>query len=337
MQLLVLGTAVALGWLLTGWARQIALQYGIVNAPNPIVPDHREPVAYLGGVGILAAAFGAMALYRLINGEGALLDPHFGASAPALLVGGLLFMLIGLWDDLREFPPKQKFGLQLAALVVVMSMGGLTREVSGNVFFDNFFAGLWILAMANAFNFIDVCDGLAGAVAVVTFGLFAVTLSSYPIMATALAGASLGFLYWNRPPAKIFMGDAGSNFLGFMIGAFSLTETSGTSWWPYIAMMTLFAGVPFFDLLFQSGVRIKDKRPWWVGGPDSFALRLQRAGFGKVAVDLIAIAVAIFFWTSAWLLPHLNIWGQVAIIVVVNIFNVLAWRYLRRYEVQPNA
>ena len=338
MDLVVLAIACAAGFVATWLARKLALRYNVVNHPNPIVPDHKSAIPYLGGVGILCATYFSMLVYRLVMGNGALLDAHRGAFRPSMMAGGLLFLAVGLLDDLRTFRPGFKTILHLLALGIAMSFGGLTRTVSGNVIFDTFFSGLWILAMVNAFNFMDVCDGLAGSVAVVTFGLFAMTsTSSYPVLAIALAGSCLGFVYWNRPPAKIFMGDAGSNFLGFMLGAFTLTETSGTTWWPYIAMMTLFAGVPFFDLLFQSGVRIAQGRSVLLGGPDSFALRMQKAGLKKNQVDLIAVLVASGFWYSAWILPQLHPIGQIAVVILDNVFIVTAWRWLLRWEVRTDA
>ncbi|MCG3152468.1 MAG: putative undecaprenyl-phosphate N-acetylglucosaminyl 1-phosphate transferase [bacterium] len=337
MELLVLVAAILGGIGATRLAIYVAYRFGFMDAPNPIVPDHRRPVAYGGGVGILIGAYFAMGLYRLIAGEGALLDQSRGAFPLSMMLGGILFLLVGLWDDIRELSPRTKTLLHLAALSIAMSQGGLVREVSGNYFFDIFFSGLWILAIVNAFNFIDVCDGLAGSVAVLTFGLFAATFGFSPLLNIALAGACLGFLWFNRPPARVFMGDAGSNFLGFMLGAFTLTETSGVTWWPYIAMMTLMAGVPFFDLLFQAGVRWAQGRSPLKGGPDSFALRLQRAGMSKWQVDLVAMGVASFFFTSAITLPFMNLWGQLAIIVLVNVFIVSAWRWLLQYEVRTDA
>lgn len=338
MELLVLVAALAGGILATGLVRRLAIRYKFLDEPNPIVPDHRTAVAYGGGVGILLGAFGAMLVYRLVAGPGALLDATQGAFPASFIVGGLLFLLIGLYDDRWELSPGRKTLLHLLALAVTLSLGGgLVREVSGNIFFDTFFSGLWILAMVNAFNFIDVCDGLAGSVAVLTFVLFAFTFSAFPLLALALAGACLGFLVFNKPPARIFMGDAGSNFLGFMLGAFTLTETSGVSWWPYIAMMTLMAGVPFFDLLFQAGVRWAQGRSPLKGGPDSFALRLQRAGMTKWQVDVVAMGVVAFFFLSAWLLPQVPAWAQLGIIVLVNVFIVAAWRWLLQWEVRTDA
>lgn len=337
MEILVLTAAIMGGVVATKVSLILAHKFNFLDAPNPIVPDHRRPVAYGGGIGIMIGAYFAMGLYRLLEGEGALLDATRGAFPFSMMIGGILFLLVGLWDDIKELSPKAKFGLQLAAVAIAVSQGGLVREVSGNIYFDTFFSALWILAIVNAFNFIDVCDGLAGSVAILTFTLFATTLGVSPLLNIALAGACLGFLYFNRPPARIFMGDAGSNFLGFMLGAFTLTETSGVTWWPYIAMMTLMAGVPFFDLLFQAGVRWAQGRSPLKGGPDSFALRLQRAGLSKWQVDIVAMGVAAFFFLSAVSLPHLGPWAQLGIIVMVNVFIVSAWRWLLQYEVRIDA
>ncbi|HYE77879.1 MAG TPA: MraY family glycosyltransferase [bacterium] len=346
LTLLVFGLAVLTGIVGTWLARFVALRIGFVNHPNPIIPDHRTAVAYGGGFGILFGALVALALALPFTAEvlgGADGATRIGVTPPSILVGAILFATLGLTDDLHSYVSHYKFILQGIAALVTMIIGafdpyaGLVHPLTGVLILDAMFSGLWILAVVNALNFVDVCDGLAATVAGLTLLLWGLVpgFSPYPAVALAFAGACFGFLVWNRPPAKIYMGDAGSNFLGFLLAAMILSEQSQTPAFPWLAMMCLWAGVPFFELLFISGVRMKKGLPWWKGSPDHFSLRLQRAGFTKAQVDLIAGAFVLFLWTCAAVMARLH-WGAALVLsVILAIWTALIWRWLLRWEVRP--
>jgi UDP-GlcNAc:undecaprenyl-phosphate GlcNAc-1-phosphate transferase len=326
--LAVLATATLVGVVATGLARALALRTGFVNHPNPIVPDHTTPIAYLGGAGIAAgaAAGGAAAV-----AAGAIVDPI----PPGLLVGAIGLLMVGLYDDLRALGAGTKLVLEAGVVGLALLAGGLTPTITGAVALDAAFAALWILAVVNGFNFIDVLDGLAGSVAVVSLALFGLVFGLQPGPTVALAGGTLGFLVWNRPPARVFMGDAGSLCLGFVLATYALSAPAGDAPLPYLAAIPLFVALPWFDLFFQTLVRMAQGRRWWVAGPDSFALHLRASGLGKPAVVAIACLVAAGLWLTGAVLPKLDPPYQAATLLGVLAFGALAWRQLLRWPVIP--
>lgn len=328
VELLTIGIAVTAGFMATAVARAFALRFGILNAPNPIVADHTTSIPYLGGLGIAVGVYGALLVPSLIG-----LTGPVGTTVPTgLLVGGLLFLGVGLADDLLAFGAASKIVLQTGSAGAAIAVGGLTPAIAGNPLIDTAIACLWIVTVVNAVNFIDVSDGLAGTLAATTAALFALALGAYPMAALAVAGACIGFLAWNHPPARIFMGDAGSLFLGFMLAAFALTARVETTWWPFLPMLGLFLAVPLFDLVFQSTTRMIEGRPWWIGGPDSYALRLQKAGLSKTGVAALTVIVAAVAWGGAALLPSLPPVVGVALIALAGLAALAARGWLLRFR-----
>src|SRR5262245_7220184 len=238
--------ALLVGVVATGVARWAAIRLGVLNHPNPINRDHVSATPYLGGLGIAAGVLAGLA-------AGALVLPK-EAVPLGFVVGGIAFLAVGLLDDLYTFGAGRKIALQALAAVLAIAAGGVDRQLTGIPVVDGAFAFLWILGLCNAFNFIDVSDGLAASVAATVFAVIAIGIGvGYePVLAAAAIGGCLAFLVWNRPPARIFMGDAGSLFLGFLLAGFVLTAAPGVAPWPFLAMLALFVAVPLFDMAFQT-------------------------------------------------------------------------------------
>lgn len=310
--------AAIVGWLATIIVRGVAMSRGIVNAPNPINPDHVQAVAYLGGLGIAAGVYSALALGMAASAWFGMPLSWFGT--PALAVGALLLLSVGLADDLVTFGAARKIVLQIASVGIAMALGGLKRDITGIGAVDVTLSAVWLLAITNGFNFIDVSDGLAGSVAAAAFALFAVALSPFPALAAAIAGGCIGFLVLNRPPASVYMGDAGSHFLGFLMGAFSLTAALPNGIWPAGPMVLLLCALPAFDLAFQTTVRMHRGVAWWTASSDSFALRMRRAGVSRLTVAGTAVAVTVILWGAAFAMPQLPATAQAGLIVVIAAF-----------------
>jgi UDP-GlcNAc:undecaprenyl-phosphate GlcNAc-1-phosphate transferase len=241
---------------------------------------------------------------------------------------GMLFLVLGVVDDLRPFSAAKKIVFQsaVAALAVVL---GFRADVSGIAIVDAFAAFLWIIALVNAVNVTDVCDGLVAGVSVPLFLALALLNASRAPLALAVAGACVGFLFFNRPPATIFLGDGGSHLLGFL--AATLTPLSTRSF----PAALLVVGVFLFELLFLVFVRTRKGLRWWLGSRDHFALRLQAAGLSRVQTDLIAIAAGIvaaaMAITAGAAQPHV----QIALLALGAILALAAGRLLLRWEVMP--
>jgi UDP-GlcNAc:undecaprenyl-phosphate GlcNAc-1-phosphate transferase len=330
-ELLIVLVATAAGVLATGAARSLALRTGFVNHPNPINPDHTNAVAYLGGLGIVGGATVGLIVAIVVG-----LD--VGALAPGLVGGSLAMLAAGLYDDLRALGAGAKMVLQAGAVGVALLLGGVAPTLTGVAAFDALFSALWLLAVVNAFNFIDVLDGLAGSIAVVSLALFAIVAGVEPVASAALIGGTLGFLAWNRAPARVYMGDAGSHFLGFVLAAYALSAPSGPFPWPILASMVLFTALAWFDLFFQTITRMAQGRRWWVAGPDSFALHLRASGLSKNAVVVVACVVAATLWLIGDALPAWPLPAQAAAVAGVAAFAALAWVVLLRSPVvSPSA
>ncbi len=267
----ILSFVFALGW--TPLMRRAALQLGIVDKPDGKLKTHEDTIAYLGGIAVFAA---------FLLTVGVLTDFKDGETL-GLLLSGSIALLVGLIDDFGVLTPPQKIlGQTLAALVLIKS-GTFIKLAFLPVWVAIPLTIFWILAVTNAFNIIDIMDGLASGVAAVA----AISIAAanhmkgperYPqaFLAVVLAGAVVGFLRHNFHPARIFLGDAGSMFVGFMLAALSMN--AGYTKVNLLATISpvFILGIPLFDLLLVMIIRWRNGIPVMKGSPDHFALRLRR-------------------------------------------------------------
>ena len=217
--------------LITPPIRSIALRFGAVDAPTIARKVQKDPVPYLGGVAI---AFGIVAA-----SYGSLLAVDFSLTtfklASFVLVPAIAISAMGLWDDLNGLAPWPRLVAQTFTGIVVAVILTVTDTMGfafSNHLINYFVTVLWIVGVTNSINFFDNHDGgAAGTVAVITFFLFIIAHDRQQILVSALAivtaGATAGFLIWNRHPAKIYMGDAGSLFLGVIISVLTIRLSPG--------------------------------------------------------------------------------------------------------------
>lgn len=326
---LCFGVAAVAAAACTWGVRALALRWGIVNHPNPLVAQHTRPVAYLGGLGLaggLAIGFAAGAAFW----PGPALLPE-GLPAPGLAIGAALFLALGLADDLRALSPRSKLLLQAAAAVVAAA-AGVVGPRTGLAAADVAIATVWMVTLANAVNFTDVCDGLVSSVAFTTFGILGLSHPALGMGPLLMAGAALGVLAFNRPPASIFLGDAGTHLLGFLLAAATLAGAAGRPAWPALPWALLLGGVFLFELAFITAERVRKGLPWWRGSPDHFALRLQVAGVGRGRVDAGAAAAAAVLAGSAAALWRLDGVDGAVLVAVVAVGLATAWRALARLQ-----
>lgn len=277
-------------------ARTFAIRIGFMSFPNPIVAQHRRPVAYLGGAGVFTGYMAAATCVSLGN------PATFSLAMHRFALPAFLFLILGISDDLKAFSFPLKFGLQCAIAVISVLLGNRF----GNSPEDVCVSTLWILTLVNAYNFIDVCDGLAAGVSVIGLAALAFHKAAGGIHPLAACGATLGFLVFNFPPASIFLGDAGSHLLGFLIASFSMTLVGDGRVWPYGPEIILISAVPLFELVFITCVRIRKHIPWWRGSPDHFSLRLQAIGLTRLQSDLCGWSVAALAAVAGLSLEYLS-------------------------------
>ena len=316
--------AAALAALATWLVRRSALAVGFMDQPNPIVPQHVRPVAYGGGLAVVLGAAGTLAITQVI------VPLKFWSPA-------VLFLLLGLYDDKRRLAPGPKFLLQVLVTGLAVWLG-VSAPWTGLAGLDAVLSALAILTWINAANFTDVCDGLLSGLAVIGLAGFALLAEPWAPLAWISAGGCLGFLLFNRPPAAIFLGDAGSGLVGYLLAAFAL-EFIAASQRPLLALTqsVLFASVPLFELLFLTAVRILKGLPWWRGSRDHFSLRLQAAGYSRLETDLWAWGAALVFAVVALVLPGLSLLARWVALGMVLLSTGLAAVWLKRHEVPPKA
>jgi len=324
----VLGLSAVLGALGTWLSRTLARYWNVVNEPNPIVPQHVRPIAYFGGIGI---ALGLCGTLVAVAAQGGLLE-HSVRSWLPLGVGAFLYLLLGLVDDLRPLRPVVKFSFQVGVALLVVALG-LVLPLTGLLPLDTAVTALWIVAVVNAVNFTDVCDGLVAGLAVVWSLTFAFVVPPMAPVLLTIAGASMGCLLFNAPPASVFLGDAGSHLLGFCLAGATVHTVMTHGLWPGGAVAVTAGGVPLFELVFITVVRVRKGLPWWRGSPDHFSLRLQAAGWSRWRTDLVTWLSGAGLGVAAVVMLSGSRTVQTALLVTMLVAASGAARFLMRWEV----
>ena len=272
--------------LLTPVMRKIAIATDVVDRPNSSHKSHKKPVPYLGGVAIIIGV--------ITVSYSASLFSQFTSStfwlATSVLCPALLLGLIGLWDDIRNLPPLPRFIAQTFAGVFTASILLITNNVgnpTGSTFFDSLITVIWVVGICNSINFFDNLDGgAAGTVAISSIALAYLALSGDQYLIAALstvtAGSTLGFLVWNKSPAKIYMGDAGALFLGILLSTLTVRfePTTKSQISAYLIPIFLLA-IPILDTTVAVLSRIRRHLSPFQGGQDHLSHRLIRAGYSR--------------------------------------------------------
>jgi UDP-GlcNAc:undecaprenyl-phosphate GlcNAc-1-phosphate transferase len=261
---------------LTPAVRTLATKLRFLDYPNR-AKAHRRPTPLMGGLAVaiasLAAAASALALIRC----------PYSARIVGFMSGGLIVVVLGLADDANGMRPRVKLAGQAAAATVMLLSGGIDGiPLPAPLAFA--FALLWMVGLMNAFNFLDNMDGItSGLASIASFGIFTLALGNghvnTAIAAISVAGGALGFLRYNFSPASIFLGDAGSLFLGYVVGGLSLRAVSYAGADPTALLIpVLMLGYPIFDATLVTVARLVDGRDVAQGGTDHSSHRLARLG-----------------------------------------------------------
>ena len=313
IQFAILGnTAFVLAGLLTWPVRAIAIKLSVMDLPNMERKTQKEPVPYLGGV--------AIALSIIIVTYGAILYSDntkmtFPLVTYALLPAAVLG-LMGLIDDIRGLPALPRLIAQtVVAILVAIFM--LHRDVDAmplsNHLLNDIINVIWIVAVCNSINFFDNLDGgAAGTVAVSTLGISLIAVNQGQELITALSvvtcGATVGFLLWNKSPAKIYMGDAGALFLGVLVAVLTIRLNPGiTPKFNSLAILPMLLAVPILDTCIAVFSRLYRGISPFTGGKDHLSHRLMRKGLSKrntayclwaMQASFVAIALVVYFFST---------------------------------------
>jgi UDP-GlcNAc:undecaprenyl-phosphate/decaprenyl-phosphate GlcNAc-1-phosphate transferase len=265
-------------------ARQAALKYGIVDAPDGRLKHQKEPVPYFGGLAIYLAFLMSLTFTF-----------EFRHDVLGIILAGTIVVMLGLIDDFGVLTPWTKLCGQLLAVFVLIKSGIRIQIAALPEWVDLALTVLWMIGLINAFNLLDIMDGLsAGVGAVSATGLFiAAWIQGDQIIVfllAALIGSLVGFLKYNWQPAKIYMGDTGAMFIGLLLGAMAMIGKYPSEH-PLSLLTPIFIlGIPIFDTLFVMWIRYQRRLPIFWGSPDHIAIRLRHWGMPVPRIVLLSYA-----------------------------------------------
>ena len=281
--------ATLISYLLTPFVKQMALKIGYLDHPkdNKV---HGRPTPLLGGLSI----FVAITIAILTKSQ---LPAYMHVTA--ILIGASILMVVGLIDDKMGMMPSFKLlGQFLAAMIVIKS--GLRIEFIDNYYLSVIVTYIWIVGITNSFNLMDNMNGLSAGVAAISALFFGIVslVNGQPMISAlsfAVAGGAIGFLRYNFPKAQLFMGDAGSLVLGYMLSTIALMA----SWKSYIlttslAVPILILGYPIFDTTLVTIMRILEKRSIFQGGKDHSSHRIALLGLKRYKTVLSIYVICVF-------------------------------------------
>lgn len=321
------------------WALLIALVVSLVITPAVILfadktgamdaPDarkvHKKPIPRIGGLGIyIAFMAGVLATLQLD-----MLPEDVQSGVIGLLIGATLIVILGLVDDYKNLPPKVKLLGQIIAAGVLVAFGvqiDFIADPFGDYFYLEYFAIpatlFWIVGLTNTVNLIDGLDGLAAGVATIaSITILLVAIQNAFVLVTiitaALAGAAIGFLWYNFNPAKIFMGDTGSMLLGFVLAGISVIGAVKSAATIALIVPILALGVPILDTSFAIIRRYRGGVPIFKPDKGHLHHRLLDMGFNQRQAVLLMYVISAMLGLSAVLLNEVS--GGIAVAIVVAV------------------
>ena len=302
---LLLGIA---GFVLAGFltwpVRKVAMAIGAMDEPNLERKTQKEPVPYLGGLAI-AISIVVLTFAAVIRSDNT--QTTFPLAA-TLLFPAIFLGLMGLIDDLASLNPLPRLIIQ-TVMAIAVSVFLIRTDTVGitldGTFLDEIIMTVWIIGICNSINFFDNLDGgAAGTVAVSTIGIALIALGEGQELIAALsivtAGSTIGFLMWNKPPAKIYMGDAGALFLGVVVAVLTIRLNPGIApKWNSISLLPMLLAVPILDTCVAVLSRIRRGISPFTGGKDHLSHRLMRRGLSKQGAAFTLWGAQAFFVASA--------------------------------------
>lgn len=322
--------AAAVAFLATPLVKKMAYKVGAIDVPKDERRMHHEPIPRLGGLAIFIAFLFTVIIFADIDRQ-----------IQGMLLGAVMIVILGVLDDILTLKALPKFLVQIAAAGVAVYHGCVIQFVSNpNVFSDVSYINLnwlsipvtiiWIVAITNAVNFIDGLDGLAvGVSAISTASLLIIALMvgelNIAIILAALLGACGGFIPYNLNPAKIFMGDTGSTFLGYILACLSVTGLFKLYAIISFAVPFLVLGIPIFDICFAFLRRIARGQNPMTADRGHVHHRLIDMGFSQkqaVAISYMLTAIlgmAAVLLTSSGELKVLILIGAIIVVGAIGV------------------
>lgn len=330
---ILIASSTILSFILTPFIRKLAIATKVISIPKDERNIHKKPIPLLGGLAIYISF-----MLLTILKPGALSQPEIG-----ILIGATFIIIGGVIDDIMEIKPWQKLLFQVAATLSLIYYG-ITITILTNPFFTGgsyFNIGLlyipftliWIIGVTNAFNLIDGLDGLAAGIALiscVTIFIIAIMTkrNEVAVFTAILSGAILGFLPYNFNPASIFLGDTGSQLLGFLLAAISIEGTIKSAAAFAIAVPILALGLPIYDTIFAMIRRKINGKPIMQADRGHLHHRLLDMGLTqRQAVIIMYLISAILGAVAILAMQCTSSQAYFLLTIVMIIIISLAWKF----------
>lgn len=325
--------AIIISFLITPLIKKIAFKFSIVSIPKDDRRIHNKTMPLMGGIAIYISFVVCLILK---NG-------HMSSKEMGILIGASIIAFYGILDDKFELKPLQKLSFQILATCVLMFFGikidYLTNPIGGTSIPMHWisypFTLLWIVGITNAVNLIDGLDGLAAGIscisAITIFIIACITpnvVAEAPFLAIILSGAIIGFLPYNFSPASIFMGEAGSALLGFLLAAISMEGATKSAAAFAIAVPILALGVPIYDTLFAIVRRKINGKPISMGDKGHLHHRLLDMGLSQRQSVIIMYLISAFLGGASIIAMQISPRNSYLLLgLVLIIFLLIAWKY----------
>ena len=349
----VLVLAAVAAFLATPLVRRLAFRWGAIDLPS-VRKVHTEPMPRLGGLAVFAGFWVPwIGLYLVTNRVTEILRTYDKLSL-CLALGGSAMLLLGIYDDIKEASARLKFGVQIAVAVGLYSGGFQITKVSnpfGQALELHWLAlpmtVLWIVGITNAINLLDGIDGLAtGVTACIALSLALINVIYGNILVAlltlCLAGACLGFLPYNFSPARIFLGDSGSLFLGLMLACIGTVSLFKAATATFIAVPLILFGLPLFDTTSVVLGRLSRRQPVFVADKTHVHHQLLRLGLNQPQAAYFLYGITLLLGALATFLslqqsPRALLLGGALVLALASVIWAAWKRRLRNHAPRDEA
>ena len=331
--------AFATSLVLSGVMRKIAISLRIFDRPDGGRKSQREPVPYLGGVAIMTSFLVTVVIGVFVVSP----SKEVRSDVLYLILPAAALGLIGLWDDIKELSPHFRLMVQvLLGLVasLTITFGSTSGSATGNQSADLLLSIFWIVGITNALNFFDNLDGGAAVASFMTaLGVFLYSsINNQPYLAIfglVLMGVLAGFFYWNRRPARIYMGDSGALFLGILLATIAIRIDPETdSKWTSFAIPIFLLALPILDTCVVVISRLMNSRSPLQGGRDHLSHRLALKGIRHRRILLTFALISAFFQIPIYVFLKVNLSWELTISLSYLLLFIIIFIWLVRIKVK---
>jgi len=300
---------------------------GLIDNPDRKLKLHSNPVPVVGGLSLFFVLLFSFLAQYFTSGI---------FSAP-LFTGMILTLILGIVDDYKRLSPMPKLIVECIFSIFLISRGYCINVLIFHPYINYLLTFIWIIGIMNAFNLLDIMDGLAGSIAlIVSLTLLFINISygdaENSIILASLSGFLVSFLFFNKPEAKAYLGDSGSLLIGYVLAVVSIgTKYTSNNHVAFLTPLLIF-GIPIYDTIFVSIIRLsKGKNPLH-GSPDHFALKLKAVISRKGIIVLFIAFLQTIFSLFAFLSTIVNTLWALMIYAVLLSMLIVTGGYIMRIE-----